>query len=237
LLLQVLPPDNPAWTLVTTSVKAVPFLESLPDTELLEVARSLELVEFGAGEIIIYEVDSGADGLYIVWEGTAQAEKGGESVHEYTAGDHFGELALLSGRDGSQRKATVRARGGHSQAPRITHCLRLRSEKFRTLSSMEKTLAVVAQLPHQQPQAEVRAPSRRYDRRRGNANILSSMSVSGNSALSGQVQVQWRGKGGFGSLWAQLALTGILSFQQHMRGRERCAPHGGSGRLRGWPAE
>ena len=74
-------------------------------------------------------------------------------MHEYAAGDHFGELALLGGRDagdGGRRRATVRARGGHSQAPRITHCLRLRGEKFRALSSMEEALAVVAQLPRQQ---------------------------------------------------------------------------------------
>ena len=52
-------------------MRAVPFLESLPETELREVARSLELVEFGAGEAIISEGESGADGLYIVWEGAA----------------------------------------------------------------------------------------------------------------------------------------------------------------------
>jgi hypothetical protein len=113
------------------------------------------LTAFGLqdGQLIIKEgdaLDSSSDGIYIMWEGTAQAEKGGESVHDYAYGNHFGELALLTGRDGSQRKASVRATGGHLQAPHITHCLRLSGDIFSTLSSVVSTVVETAEAKERQ---------------------------------------------------------------------------------------
>eukprot|EP01051_Picozoa_sp_SAG22_P006726 SAG22_NODE_450_length_10398_cov_8.760171_9_plen_82_part_00 len=68
------------------------------------------------------------DGMYVLWEGTADVKKDGEVVHSYQQGDHFGELALLS--KNGLRAASVVATGGHSAKRQFTHCLRLSKADF-----------------------------------------------------------------------------------------------------------
>ena len=137
----VLPADSDAWSVVTQAVGRLPLCGELSAAELEDLARGLELVEHRADEVILEAGAGSDDGLYIVWEGNAVAEKAGEVVVEYRSGDHFGELGLLGGKNGGRRNATVRATGGHSQAKHVTHCLRLTVEKFRLVSTVAAALA------------------------------------------------------------------------------------------------
>lgn len=108
--------------------------EQLSKIELRQVAQTLELVEFIAGDTIMHEGDkmhSELDGMYMLWEGSADVLKDGAVVHSYLQGSFFGELALLS--SGGLRSATVSASGGHSKDPKATHCLRLAKVDFDRL--------------------------------------------------------------------------------------------------------
>eukprot|EP01052_Picozoa_sp_SAG31_P003783 SAG31_NODE_149_length_22476_cov_41.827189_10_plen_1989_part_00 len=233
-LSSVIPKLSDAWKIVTMSVKRVHFFSAIPDEELDEVARSLELVEFKAGEIIVNEGATSEDGMYIVWEGTAQAEKDGEPVHSYKSGDHFGELALLgvNNNKGGRRGATVRATGGHSQAQHVTHCLRLAIERFHKLSSVAPTMATV--LAHRAveptsppasspPRSEVSIITAGDDISEiphllPESKCIDLMSTSGSPGAaprpmhSGPIQCQWKGKGNFVQVWAELSSFGRLSF-------------------------
>jgi CRP-like cAMP-binding protein len=133
---------------VEKALAGVEYFATLPKEELAAVARSLQLVEYKKGELVVTEGDpvgsSNMDGLYIVWAGKAAAEKGGAVVKRYRGGEHFGELALLSAARGfddfSSRSASVRANGGHPDDKNTTHMLRLPADKFTSLSSVAPTL-------------------------------------------------------------------------------------------------
>jgi hypothetical protein len=91
LLSSVIPAGSSGhWEHVATSLRKVPFLEPLPDAELQLVARSLELTEYRKDEIIVKDGNTSEDGLYILWEGGAVAEKDGENFCDYNCGSHFG---------------------------------------------------------------------------------------------------------------------------------------------------
>ena len=73
--------------------------------ELEAIAEVGSTVTFEPGSTIVSEGDLG-DGMYIVLSGTAEVDVGGR-FHQLTAGDFFGEMALISSR---KRIATVRAK-------------------------------------------------------------------------------------------------------------------------------
>ena len=88
----------------TQALQQTPFFAGLPIEELEQVARVGSTVTFEPGSTIVAEGDLG-DGMYIMLSGTAEVDVGGR-FHTLTAGDFFGEMALISSR---KRIATVRA--------------------------------------------------------------------------------------------------------------------------------
>jgi MFS family permease len=83
----------------------VPIFSPLPGTSLEQLATRLVPLRIDAETMIVREGDEG-DRFYIVAEGQLQVTQEGVTIAELTAGDYFGEIALL--RDTS-RTATVTA--------------------------------------------------------------------------------------------------------------------------------
>jgi MFS family permease len=84
---------------------SLPIFAALGPAELERVAAHLFLLRVAAGEVVIREGDAG-DRLYLIKRGRAEATKGSRRLGGLTAGELFGEIALL--RD-VPRTATVRA--------------------------------------------------------------------------------------------------------------------------------
>lgn len=83
----------------------VPLFESLSPDELRAIASLTDLRQEDEGALLVGEGASGYS-LFVLQEGTANVTSGGETVTTLTAGDFFGEIALLSG---GLRTATVTA--------------------------------------------------------------------------------------------------------------------------------
>eukprot|EP00746_Dinoflagellata_sp_MGD_P162286 gnl/MRDRNA2_/MRDRNA2_89774_c0_seq1.p1 gnl/MRDRNA2_/MRDRNA2_89774_c0~~gnl/MRDRNA2_/MRDRNA2_89774_c0_seq1.p1 ORF type:complete len:810 (+),score=244.80 gnl/MRDRNA2_/MRDRNA2_89774_c0_seq1:115-2430(+) len=93
-------------------LEKVEILKDLTKYEMAQLSDMLESELFDAGETIISQGDAG-NFFYIIEDGTAKAYIGGAAgeieVKTYeTAGEYFGEIALLTS---ATRKATVRAAG------------------------------------------------------------------------------------------------------------------------------
>jgi MFS family permease len=85
---------------------AVPIFTPLPGTSLEHLAARLVPLRVDAGSVIMREGDAG-DRFYIVAEGELEVSQEGAALTDLSAGDYFGEIALL--RD-TARTATVTAR-------------------------------------------------------------------------------------------------------------------------------
>lgn len=86
-------------------LQKVPLFAELGSDELAEVARIFKKRQFSAGETITKEGSGGA-AFFLIESGEAQVTVKGHSRPALTAGDHFGEVALI---DGQQRSATIMA--------------------------------------------------------------------------------------------------------------------------------
>src|SRR5439155_7389680 len=86
-------------------VAALPSFRNLPLHEVEAVANSGSWVRAPAGEAVVVEGEP-ADAFYAIAAGRFEVTKGGAKLREIGPGDHFGEVALLSG---VARTATVRA--------------------------------------------------------------------------------------------------------------------------------
>ncbi len=75
----------------------------LPERDLLLVAELARPIHFEPGTAITSEGDD-AGRFYLITEGEARAEVGGQAHDRVRAGDAFGEIALI---DGGPRSATV----------------------------------------------------------------------------------------------------------------------------------
>lgn len=75
-------------------LKQTGLFSSCTDKELQSVMVTAKERSFDAGEVIIREGDPGL-GFYLLLEGTAEVRKAGKAVAELSAGDYFGEMALL----------------------------------------------------------------------------------------------------------------------------------------------
>ncbi len=88
-------------------LRKVPLFEGLGDEEATEVARLFKRREFSEGETITKEGSGGA-AFYLIESGEAEVTVNGNPRPGLKAGDHFGEIALI---DGRERTATITAAG------------------------------------------------------------------------------------------------------------------------------
>jgi len=75
-------------------LKSVNLLASIDAYERSQISDALKQEKYEKGVYVVRQDEPG-DKFYIIEEGTLYAEKNGEKVLEYKAGDYFGELALL----------------------------------------------------------------------------------------------------------------------------------------------
>lgn len=102
----------------------------LDERELQLLADSMRRRTFPAGDIVTAEATTG-DGFFVIESGDADVTVQGEARGTMTAGEFFGEIALLMG---SERTATVTARSD-------LHCFELSAMDFRTIVESNPTIA------------------------------------------------------------------------------------------------
>jgi CRP/FNR family transcriptional regulator, cyclic AMP receptor protein len=87
------------------SLREVPLFADLSSRDLRRLADSMQELSFAPGRQIVAEGKGGV-GFFVILEGTARVSQGGEDRGTLTAGDYFGEMALI---DGDDRMASVHA--------------------------------------------------------------------------------------------------------------------------------
>jgi CRP-like cAMP-binding protein len=90
---------------VVARLAGVPIFAGCSQRELTAIARVVRSIDHPAGTVIAAEGQPGA-GLFVIVEGEADVSIGGRTINHLSAGEFFGELALL---DGGPRTATVTA--------------------------------------------------------------------------------------------------------------------------------
>ncbi|GMH33824.1 hypothetical protein BSKO_01658 [Bryopsis sp. KO-2023] len=110
-------------------VEKVPLLQMLSEEHKIILADALEMVDFQHQDCIITEGEIG-DKFYIMKEGKVNVMKGQTVIDKLSAGDYFGERALI--RD-DQRAATVVSEG-------YVVCYTLNREAFNNLLGPIETL-------------------------------------------------------------------------------------------------
>jgi CRP/FNR family cyclic AMP-dependent transcriptional regulator len=85
------------------TLRRVPLFAGLDEKELRSIAGSMKERTFEAGSTVVEEGATGA-GFFVVEDGHAEVTVGGEARRMLQPGDHFGEIALLTGSD---RTATI----------------------------------------------------------------------------------------------------------------------------------
>ena len=95
---------NPAVAMPSLDMlRSVPLFADLEKKELESIADTMRQRTFPAGETVTREGSSGV-GFFIVESGTAEVTVDGQPRGTIGPGDHFGEIALLTG---SERTATI----------------------------------------------------------------------------------------------------------------------------------
>jgi CRP/FNR family cyclic AMP-dependent transcriptional regulator len=89
----------------TELLQRVPLFAGLDPRELETIARTVHERTFNAGEAVASEGQGGV-GFFVIREGQANVEVGGQQVRTLGPGDHFGEIALITE---GPRTATVTA--------------------------------------------------------------------------------------------------------------------------------
>ena len=86
-------------------LQRVPLFAELGPEELEQVALAFKKRQFATGETITKEGSGGA-AFFVIESGDARVSVKGRSRPPLSAGDHFGEVALI---DGQERSATITA--------------------------------------------------------------------------------------------------------------------------------
>jgi len=89
----------------TQLLSNVPLFSGLDPRELETIARTVHERTFSPGETVATEGEGGV-GFFVIKEGQAKVEVGGQQVRTLGPGDHFGEIALITE---GPRTATVTA--------------------------------------------------------------------------------------------------------------------------------
>jgi CRP-like cAMP-binding protein len=87
------------------SLREVPLFADLPPRELRRLADSMQDLSFAAGKEVVAQGKGGV-GFFVILDGSARVTQHGEDRGLLTAGDYFGEMALI---DGDDRMASVHA--------------------------------------------------------------------------------------------------------------------------------
>ena len=104
------------------TLRRVPLFEELDDAELYSLAGLMHEANVPAGAVVTAEGGPG-DGFFVIESGEAEVTVEGRPTAALTAGDYFGEIALMLG---SSRTATV-------TASTDLRCYALTPWDFRTL--------------------------------------------------------------------------------------------------------
>jgi CRP/FNR family cyclic AMP-dependent transcriptional regulator len=88
------------------TLRKVPLFADLDDKELKQIASSMRERRYSAGDTMTSEGSGGA-GFFVVEEGQADVNVGGETKGSIGPGDYFGEIALINE---SPRTATLTAK-------------------------------------------------------------------------------------------------------------------------------
>jgi CRP/FNR family transcriptional regulator, cyclic AMP receptor protein len=86
-------------------LQQVPIFEGLDRRELERIAGSMKQRTFRAGDTVTAEGQGGV-GFFVIEDGEAKVTIAGEERRTLSAGDYFGEVALLTDRP---RTATIKA--------------------------------------------------------------------------------------------------------------------------------
>jgi CRP-like cAMP-binding protein len=86
------------------SLRDVPLFSDLSTRDLKRLADSMKETSFAAGMEVVAEGKSGV-GFFVILDGSARVSQGGQDRGVLTAGDYFGEMALIDG----DRTASVHA--------------------------------------------------------------------------------------------------------------------------------
>jgi CRP-like cAMP-binding protein len=87
------------------SLRGVPLFADLSARDLKQLADSMSEKSFAAGNEVVSQGKGGV-AFFVILEGTARVTQDGEERARLTAGDYFGEMALI---DGDLRLASVHA--------------------------------------------------------------------------------------------------------------------------------
>jgi len=87
------------------SLQAVPLFADLSRRDLKRLAASMKERSFAPGDELVAEGKGGV-AFFVLLEGSARVSQGGEDRGRLTAGEYFGEMALI---DGDLRLASVHA--------------------------------------------------------------------------------------------------------------------------------
>jgi CRP-like cAMP-binding protein len=112
------------------TLRRVPLFEELDAAELQSIADTMHEANVPAGATVTAEGGPG-DGFFVIESGEAEVTIEGRSRATMTAGDYFGEIALLLGSD---RTATVTAASE-------LRCYALTPWDFRTLVERSPSIA------------------------------------------------------------------------------------------------
>lgn len=112
------------------ALRRVPLFEDLTADELRTIGDAMHEANVPAGAVVTAEGGPG-DGFFVLESGEAEVTVAGEPRRPLVAGDHFGEIALMTGSD---RTATVTARSD-------LRCHALTPWDFRTLIEANPSIA------------------------------------------------------------------------------------------------
>jgi pyruvate,water dikinase len=98
-------PERPVPGAPVAALKRVPLFSDLSERELGDVARLFKERRFAQGDTVVQEGSGGA-AFFVIDSGEAAVFVGGEERATLTAGDYFGEIALI---DEGPRMATITA--------------------------------------------------------------------------------------------------------------------------------
>ena len=121
-----LDPDDTARALAR-----VPLFAGCSPEDVRDIAGIARMLRFEDGAVIVAEGEEGR-GFYLIMSGEASVRQGKREINRMSAGDFFGEIALL---EGTPRTASVVAVGG-------VVCLGILRADFRPLLVRQPRIAL-----------------------------------------------------------------------------------------------